>query len=446
MNKYPTFDLSHIKEVTNEKYYPYYWNTDRYFVTYGSAGSGKSHFCAQKIIKRLVEEDVGHRFLVLRKYSPDLELSAFKLIKDYLVKWGLWEFCKVTVKPMHIVFLPNGNEIYFRGLDNLEKIKSIENITGIWYEESTEASHREVLQLDLRLRPKFKKGCKNPKKGAYAQIMFSYNPISKQIWTYKHHHIEGQPSYRKKVTTEIEYGGKIQKITSYMTVLHTTYKDNRFLDPIYVASLEELINKDETFHKIYAKGEYADIKNKIYGNYTVVDQFSEMTPELVWYGLDFGFTHPMALVENRKKGNVRHLKTIFYKSGYDTKQFIEWLDDTNFSKTALIYADSAEPDRIQMLQDAGYNVRPAYKAANSVADGIDYCRTLEVLLLKRDIHLRDEFYSYKYKEDKAGNIVFNEKGKETPAKFKDDLMDAWRYAEYTEFIEGGKVPSCRSIG
>lgn len=446
MNNYPTFDLSYIREVTNEKYYPLYWNTDRNLVLYGSAGSGKSHFCAEKVVKRLVEEDVGHRFLVLRKYSPDLELSAFKLIKDYLVKWDLWEFCHVTIKPMHVVFLPNGNEIYFRGLDDMEKVKSIENITGIWYEESTEASEQDVIQLDLRLRPKFKNNCTDPKKGAYAQIMFSYNPISKQKWTYKAHFRDDPKSYRKKIVTKIEYKGEEHEITSYMSVFHSTYKDNRFLTLQYVAMLEELINRDPAFHKIYAKGEYADIKNKIYGNYTVVDQFPEMIPEKVSCGLDFGFTHPIALVENRKRGNVRHLKTLFYKSGYDTKQFIEWLDDTKFSKSMLIYADSAEPDRIQMLQDAGYNVRPAYKASNSVADGIDYCRQLEVILLKRDIPLREEFYSYKYKEDKAGKIVFNEKGKETPAKFRDDLMDAWRYDEYTEYIEGGKVPSIRSIG
>ncbi len=439
-------DWSNLHEVTNDKYYPYYWNTDRYFVTYGSAGSGKSHFCAEKIVYRLFTENVGHRFLVLRKYSPDLERSAFALVKDYLSQWGLTDFCKIKVKPMHIENTLNGNEIFFSGLDDQEKLKSIENVTSIWYEESTEADEQDIIQLDLRLRPKFKKNCQDPKLGAYPQIMFSYNPISKQKWTYKAHYKDSPKSYRKQIKTKVEYKGEEHEIISWMTVLHTTYKDNRFLTLQYVAMLEELINRDEAFHKIYAKGEYADIKNKIYSNYTIVDQFPEMTPELVWYGLDFGFTHPMALIENKKKDNIRHLKTIFYESGYDTKQFIEWLDDTKFSKSALIYADSAEPDRIQMLQDAGYNVRPAYKATNSVADGIDYCRQLEVLVLKRDTHLRDEFYSYKYKEDKAGNIIFNEKGKETPAKFNDDLMDAWRYAEYTEFIEGGKVPSCRLIG
>ena len=776
----PKIDLRHLKKVTNDVYYKHYWTTDRYLVFYGGAGSGKSHFCAQKIIRRLVGEDVAHRFLVLRKYSPDLELSAFKLIKDYLIKWRLWEHCKVTVKPMHVVFLPNGNEIYFRGLDDMEKVKcysedtdvltkdgwksvkevqvgdslatynkgkaeyqpvskkfeydykgkmiepasatgdrrayldfcvtpnhnmfgfrrvyrqdksyvdhemefcradsipcnfkiprtaewtgkrqkhitiprlkgssttkplqfetdkflrvlgwylsegnapinnryqinisqvypqhrkniikdieaigykcwqserylsfsgknihnyfkqfgdsyskfiprsildlhpdhlkhlfetmvdgdghiektgrvtystsskqladdfcelavklgyrvggkiqptphadsyriyvnkdreytslaktkevdydgkiycfevppchtvltrrngcvmwcgqSIENITSIWYEESTEASEQDVIQLDLRLRPTFKHNCKKPELGCYPQIMFSYNPISKQKWTYKAHYREHPKSYRKKIKTQIEYRGKTEEITSYMTVVCTTYKDNIYLDPQYVASLEELINRDAAFHKIYAKGEYADVKNKIYNNYTVVDEFPSVDYERKWYGLDFGFTHPMALIEINKVDDLkRHLRTIFYKSGYNTKDLIEWLDDMKFSKSDVIYADSAEPDRIKQIRDAGYNIRPAYKGQNSVGNGIDYCRQLDVLILRKDIPLREEFYSYKYKEDRDGNIVYGSDGKEQPAKFKDDAMDAWRYGEFTYYIEGNKSPTCRII-
>jgi len=423
----------------NDKFYPYLWNTDRYLAKYGSSGSGKSHFCAQKITFRLFKEDVGHRFLVLRKYSPDLVTSAFALIKDYIIKWGLWDYCHCTVKPMYIRNNLNGNEIYFRGLDDMEKIKSIEGITGIWYEESTEASYHDVLQLDLRLRPKFKNGITDPKLGAYAQIMFSYNPISKQAWTYKHHHIEGKPSYRKKVLTEIEYRGKKETITSYLTLVHSTYKDNKFLSPEYVASLEELINKDEAFYKIYCKGEYADLKNRIYNNYHIKDAFPDLEFEKTWYGLDFGFSHPMALIETNKIGDSRYLKQIFHKSGYDTAQFIEWLDKNKFSKRALIYADSAEPDRIQQIRKAGYNIKPAYKVKNSVIDGIDYCKRLTVFILKKDKELREEFYTYKYKEDK------NEIVQEEPVKFKDDGLDAWRYAEYTYYIEGGKIPSCRVV-
>ena len=438
-------DFSNLREVTNNIYYPHYWNTDRYFATYGSGGSGKSHFCAEKIIYRLFTEDVGHRFLVLRKYSPSIMESAFKLIKDYLVKWGLYDSCKITLKPMQIINNLNGNEIYFRGLDDLEKIKSIENVTGIWYEEATEASYNDILQLDTRLRPTFKGGCTDPEKGCYAQIMYSYNPISKQKWTYKEHYKDSPKSYRKKTKTKINYLGKDLIVESWMTVLHTTYKDNRFLPLEYIAALEAKINQSLTHYKIYALGEYADLKHKIYSNYHIESSFEKQEFEKVWYGLDFGYTHPMAMVKVCKNQEHRYLREIFFKSGYDTKQFIEWLDDSKFSKRALIYADSAEPDRIQQIADAGYNIRPAYKAQGSVLGGIDYCQRLQIHILGYDENLVREFIMYKYAEDKDGNIIFDSNGNERPEKDDDDLMDAWRYAEYTEFIEGGKVPSCRSI-
>lgn len=445
MSSVKKIDFSSLRLVTNEKYYPLYKNTDRYLVLVGGAGSGKSHFCAQKIVYRLFAEDVGHRFLVLRKYSPNLERSAFALVKDYIAKWGLWEFVSVKTKPMYIRNNINGNEIIFSGLDDVEKIKSIENITSIWYEEATEADERDVIQLDLRLRPKFKNNCKDAKKGCYAQIMFSYNPISKKCWTYSAHHNPKKLSYRKKIKTEIQYLGKTETIESYMTVLHSTYKDNRYLNPEYVATLEDMINRDITYYKIYAKGEYADLKNKIYNNVTLLDEFPEITPDFIGYGLDFGYAHPMALVKNIAKGNKRYVQTIFHESGYDTKQFIEFLDDINFSKSALIYADPAEPDRIHQIYQAGYNIRPAYKAPGSVLAGIDHCKSLDVYVLKSDTKLRNEFFTYKYKEDSSGNIIYDVNGKESPVKYDDDALDAWRYDEYTRFIQGGRTPSCKII-
>ncbi|MBC8384891.1 MAG: PBSX family phage terminase large subunit [Candidatus Cloacimonetes bacterium] len=438
-------DFQNMKSAINKKYYPHLWNTDRYFYMVGSAGSGKSHFAAQKLIYRCFTEEVGHRFLVVRKYSPDLELSAYKLTKDYIIKWGLIDFAKIRVKPMDIRF-DNGNEILFRGLDDIEKIKSIENITGIWYEEATEAGYHDLMQLNLRLRPKFnlQKSARDNKTnklfvGDYAQIICSYNPISKQNWTFKENHIPCKKSYRKKITTNIEYKGKKHKIKSWKTVLHSTYKDNVFLPLEYVAELENLISKDETFYKIYCLGEYADLKNKIYSNYTILNEFPDIAFEDTYAGLDFGFNHPQAMSRIWKIGDKRYIKTIYYLSGKTNLQFINYLNAINFDKSIPIYADSANPDKIKEIKDAGYNCKAAYKGKESVKNGIDYMKTLKVYILDTDTNHKEEYYNYKWKEDKDGN-VFDE-----PVKFKDDLMDADRYAEYTHYIEGGKIPKMRLI-
>jgi Phage terminase large subunit len=58
----------------------------------------------------------------------------------------------------------NGYQIIFKGLDNVEKIKSITPakgvITDIWIEEATESFYAGVKQLSKRLRgrSKVKKG------------------------------------------------------------------------------------------------------------------------------------------------------------------------------------------------------------------------------------------------------------------------------------------------
>ena len=87
-------DFSRLHEVINTKFYGLLRNTSRYLALVGSGGSGKSHFLAQKFLQRTVEEDIGHRFLIIRKFQPALRRSAFTLIKDYIARWGLWKILR----------------------------------------------------------------------------------------------------------------------------------------------------------------------------------------------------------------------------------------------------------------------------------------------------------------------------------------------------------------
>ena len=447
-----TLDFSQLHELINKKYYPYIWNSDRYFVMVGSGGSGKSWFAAQKLCYRFFKEDVGHRFLILRRYAPAIEKSAFKLVKDTISAWGLTQYCHITVKPMYIRNNLNGNEMYFSGMDDLEKVKSIENITSIWYEEATEAGIDDILQLDIRLRPKFKLskkqqldlklGVPDAEIGNYAQIIYSYNPISKENWTYKENY-KPKLTYRKRITTEIEYLGKKHKITAYKSVLHTTYKDNRFLDPQYVAMLEDLINKDEAIYNIYCKGEYADLKNKIFNNYKIIPEIPNIRWDKEYYGLDFGFVHPMALVKvyqiDGDKGEPKsiYIELLFHESKYTAGELADWMDEYKIDKDMTMWCDNSRPDMIDEISNRGYNARGCYKSNNFVIDSIDFMKRLNIFLLDRDTKLKQEFYMWKFKEDKDGNV------KEDPVDVKEDGIKATIYGVYTEYVQGNKIPKVR---
>jgi phage terminase large subunit len=61
--------------------------------------------------------------------------------------------------------------IIFRGMDDPEKIKSVQGINRIWIEEATELKKEDFNQLDLRLRGKKE-----------IQMTATFNPISAEHW------------------------------------------------------------------------------------------------------------------------------------------------------------------------------------------------------------------------------------------------------------------------
>ena len=192
-------DLTALCELTNEVYYPLYRDKRRYLVLYGGAGSGKSVFAAQKILVRMLTEQ-PHRFLVVRKVARTLRFSVFSLFQDMIAQWNLTPLFKINKSDMTITCI-NGNQIIFAGLDDVEKLKSIAGVTGIWIEEASELEERDFHQLDLRLR--------GPTKH-YKQIILTFNPISALHWL-------------KKVFFDFK--------KENATVVKSIYKDNKFIDP-----------------------------------------------------------------------------------------------------------------------------------------------------------------------------------------------------------------------
>ena len=162
------------KKIFNDVYYPQLFNYDtRINVYYGGGGSGKSHFVVQKMVLKALKFE-KRRILVIRKVGKDIRESIFALTKRVISDWGLYDKCKVNKSDLTIE-LPNKSVFIFKGLDDEERIKSIDNIDDIVVEECTELDGHEFTQLNLRLRSK------NP----YNQIHVMFNPVSKDNCGFK---------------------------------------------------------------------------------------------------------------------------------------------------------------------------------------------------------------------------------------------------------------------
>ena len=146
-------DLSGVHKLIPKKFHEVLYDEHRYSVCKGSAGSAKSHSICQIILFNILKDfnkKDKHKCLILRKTVPAARRSVYVLFLHYIEKWGLSKLVSVNKTDMSMTFI-NGSTILFGGLDDPEKIKSIEGLTSIWLEEANEFTLQDFRQLDLRL-------------------------------------------------------------------------------------------------------------------------------------------------------------------------------------------------------------------------------------------------------------------------------------------------------
>lgn len=366
---------------------------EKILVNYGGAGSGKSYTTAQYIVLKALQEK-GKHILVTRKTNPSLKLTAYRLIISLLNESGI---IYKERKSEQIIELPSGSVIFFRGMDDPEKIKSAE-FNYIWLEEATEFTEHDFHQLRLRLRKPTGDHNRN-------QMFLTFNPVS--CWI--------QPYFFDKELEDV-------------AMLQTTYKDNPFLDEEYIKILRELEYQDKAYYQIYTLGEFATVGNIIYTNYNLITEVPKKFDEII-YGVDFGYNNPSVILKIGIKDKEIYVIDELYQSHLTNSDLIEKMKSFVENTSSSIYCDSAEPNRIEEIYRSGFN---AYPADKSVKDGIDFVKRQKLHIHRSCVNTIKEIQQYKWKEDKDGRAL------DEPVKFNDHAMDALRYAVYTHLSNAGE--------
>lgn len=365
------------KDIFIPKLFPLLVDYSHRFEGYkGSAGSGKSYFITQKIIYRCLTEKI--RVLVCRRYATTIRNTCFTLFKEILDKWKLTEYVKIRETDFNIKF-PNGSEIIFTGLDEETKLLSLANITTIFVEEVFEVNQEVFEQLNLRLRG-----------GVNQQIIFAFNPISKNHWLYDFCITNPPKSF---IFSE------------------TTYKDNPFLSPEYIQSLEELKDRNYDKYKVYALGEWgSDVEGLVFTNW-VAQEFDpdELAKSLEHrVGLDFGYKDPTAIVASLydKANKTIYVYDCFYKKGLQLDQIANAIRDLHLQKS-VIYCDSAEPRSIDYLKSQGFHAMPCIKGRDSVSSRILFLQNHRIVIHPHCKDVINEFENFAYERDKNNEFKEN---------------------------------------
>lgn len=364
-------------KVTNvfENNHKSYTDGKRFIINQGGSRSSKTFSLLQLLIFISLTEP-GKKISIVRKSFPSLRGSILKDFIEIMDLLGLYDI-KNHNKTEHIYKFNNGSTIEFFSIDDSKKVRGRKR--DICYcNEANELSFDDFQQLSLRTTN---------------TLFIDFNPSEQEHWIYE-----------------------LQK-DDRSVLIKSTYKDNIFLHQDIVKEIENLINVDENYYKIFALGEKPISSAKIYSHFK---QFTD-DPETfdTCYALDIGYIHKMALIRVRINQNKYYVNEEIYESGLTVDNLVDRVKQ--IVGNHVVYVDSARPDVIEMLKRKGVNAKLADK---KVKEGIDYVRSKEIYIHYESINLWKEYKGYMYK-------TIGEKITEEPIKINDDLMDALRYAVYS---------------
>jgi phage terminase large subunit len=402
--------LSHI----NAAYLPYLSDFRRYQILKGGAGAGKSVFIAQKIIYNM-RYRVGYNVMVVRDVGKDNHDTTFQEMQKAIRQFGWEEYFQINNSngKEEITCLTNENKCIFRGLIDVERVKSITFKTGdlicIWIEEASEINEHDFNQLDTRLRGK----SDIPK-----HIILSFNPIDIDSWLKKRF-------FDFPLNAEDGY------------ILETIYKNNAFLDEIYKRILESYKDTDWYHYQVYVLNQWGSISTARVFHNIVIEEFDTNWMRFANHrqGMDFGFNHANAFIQCGYRDGELYLFGEVWGKNQLNRDFIRTVNDMRIMKEISTTADSADPDKIEEWNQAGYNVRGALKGPGSLLAGINYLKGLPKIHIHSKLcpNAAREFTRMKYRELKDGTIL------EEVVEIDDDTIAAVRYA--TEDLHTGNVDS-----
>ena len=391
-----------LQNIIGKGYAEYWHCKSRYRVCKGSRASKKSKTTAIWIISNIMKYPKANT-LVVRKTYRTLKDSCFTELKWAIHILQVDEYWEIKESPLEITYIPTGQKIYFRGLDDPLKITSISVDIGVlcwlWIEEAYEITKEaDFDMIDESIRGEVPEGL-------FKQITLTLNPWNENHWI-------------KKRFFDIK-----DKDTFAIT---TNYMCNEWLDESDKKVFERMKKNNPRRYQVAGLGNWGIVDGLVYENWKEEEFDLNIIRNLESaFGLDFGYTNdPTALfcgaidIKNKKI----YVYDELYQKGMSNKNIYEKINEMGYSKEKIT-ADSAEPKSIDELYSLGLKrITSAIKGKDSINNGIQFIQDFEIIIQPRCVNFITEISNYTWEEDKFGNKI------NKPIDGFNHLMDAMRYS------------------
>lgn len=408
-----------LQDAVGKNYDEFLFSKKRYLVCKGSRGSKKSATTSLKFAYMIpyyyFRYGVKPNLLVIRRYMNTNWNSTRAQLIWAINKLGMAGWWKIPKSEHDLTFLPSGQQIIFRGLDDPQSITSITVSDGflcwVWIEEAFQVtSEDDFNKLDMSIR------------GELPDVLFNQFVLTFNPWSDKH--------WLKK-----RFFDNPDENTLAMT---TNYMMNEFLSEQDKRIYEIMKEKNPRRYKIEGLGEWGIAEGLIYENWKIeefnIDDLIQLhvrekdargLPSFVSVnGMDFGYNDPTAFVGAYadKKNYKIYVYFEYYERQMENRKIANAIITAGFGRS-IIRADSEDPRTINELKLLGlYGIRGAKKGAGSVLGGIQKLQDYEIIVHPRCEHTIEALSNYAWKKDRMTDKIMNE-----PEHDFSHIPDALRY-------------------
>ena len=397
------------------KGYATYWNyKGRYRVVKGGRGSKKSTTTALWIIYKMMQYPLANTLVIRRIFNThkDSTYTQLKWASNVLGVSHLWKFSK---SPLEATYIPTGQKILFRGLDDPMSITSITvehgHLCWCWFEEAFQVMNEDDFnKVDMSIRGELPKGY-------FKQITLSFNPWSEKHWL-------------KKRFFDIE--------DEDVLAITTNYACNEFLGEDDKKLFEKMKINNPRRYNIEGLGNWGIAEGLVYSNFEELDfdieEIKKRKNIKSAFGLDFGYTNDptafICLLVDLDNMEI-FIFDEHYQKAMSNKMIVDMIKYKGYAKERII-GDSSEPKSIDDIKKQGiYRIKGARKGKDSILNGIQYIQDFKIYVHPKCENTIIELSNYVW-DTKDGNAI------NKPIDDYNHLMDALRYS-LEDIRLGGKA-------
>ena len=393
-----------LPQIIGKGYATYWSYKGRYKVVKGGRGSKKSTTTALWIIYNMMKYPLANTLIIRRVFNThkDSTYTQLKWASNVLGVSHLWKFSK---SPLEATYLPTGQKILFRGLDDPMSITSITvehgHLCWCWFEEAFQIMNEDDFnKVDMSIRGELPPGY-------FKQIILSFNPWSEKHWL-------------KKRFFDVK-DDDILAIT-------TNYTCNEFLGEDDKKLFEKMKINNPRRYNIEGLGNWGIAEGLVYSNFEElefdIEEIKKRRNVKSAFGLDFGYTNdPTAFICSLidLDNNEIYIFDEHYQKAMSNKDIANMIKYKGYSKEKIV-GDSSEPKSIDDIKRQGiYRIKGAKKGKDSILNGIQFIQDFKIYVHPKCENTIVELSNYVW-DTKEGNVI------NKPIDDYNHLMDALRYS------------------